>query len=150
MRSQVTRRGLLQYGTPVVGGLLAGCAGRLDGGQSSGRIDGVVVCNDTKERRRGTVEIVRVADSETVLAETFAFDARTSTGGTPKPNCVSYEDPISKPGPHRVSVSLDSGQSRTEEWDVPGADGAHDEAYGLEVYLESAGIRTQEVEKPAP
>lgn len=121
----------------------AGCL-QLPGTGAKVPLD-VLLCNFTSDSASGEITIIRPADEEPVLSDSFSFAGRASDGatGTASGLCTEYANSVSGKGRYRFDVALESSESEAFVWTFDGSD-------GLQIELRSTGIRFRELENPSP
>lgn len=120
--------------------LVVGCGSLVLSGctesQSVGEFDDIHVRNETEHSQTVTVQITQASTQEILLDETITLTAE-DTGSD---DSVSFSDPITSSGDHRVNVTVEDGPTDTYTWDVPGSETTQDEAHVLSIDIHSTRI----------
>ena len=128
-----TRRGILVLSSASLSLTLSGCHGDEP-------LADVSIFNETPTPQRGTITVVRKADGTAVLDDQFGLD---STDRNPR----RYENPITRAGPHEVTIRIDNQGQERYSWNVPAGSKSddQDENYALVVSIRAEEIGFDQV-----
>lgn len=131
--------GRREYLAGVVGQSLlfgAGCSGTNE------NIEDIILYNESGEPLRGTLEVERESNGETIFEDEFEVESEPGSS-------VSFGEPIEKAETYEVLVRIDSIDSERFSWDVPkraDSDSQH-ELYGLQILVREQSISFKQISK---
>lgn len=115
---------------------VGGCAQSQSGWESPPELEDVLILNETERKQKVTITVTHEATGEILLEETTSIP----TGEDISDRSVSFQDPVSSGGVHRVQVAVEDGPTGAYDWDVGGDENEQDETHSLEVYIQSEEI----------